>query len=54
MVLRQQVSDIMVALSRFDHQQSQKPELNEERGIIYAGLSLSCCLVEIFGDDEND
>ena len=39
-------------LSRFDHQQSQKPELNEERGIIYAGFSLSCCLIEVFGDDE--
>jgi hypothetical protein len=39
-------------LSRFDHQQSQKPELNSERGIIYAGLSLSCCLIEVFGDDE--
>ena len=41
-----------VPLSRFDHQQSQKPELNSERGMIYAGLSLSCCLVEVFGDDE--
>lgn len=39
-------------LSRFDHQQSQKPELNEERGIIYAGFNLSCCLIEVFGDDE--
>ena len=39
-------------LSRFDHQQSQKPELNEERGIIYVGFNLSCCLIEVFGDDE--
>ena len=39
-------------LSRFDHQQSQKPKLNEKRGIIYAGFNLSCCLIEIFGDDE--
>ena len=39
-------------LSRFDHHNSQKPELNKERGIIYAGLSLSCCLIEVFGDDE--
>lgn len=39
-------------LSRFDHQQSRKPELNGERGIIYAGFNLSCCLIEVFGDDE--
>ena len=39
-------------LSRFDHQQSQKPKQNEERGIIYAGFSLSCCLIEVFGDDD--
>ena len=39
-------------LSRFDHQNSAKPELSQNRGIIYAGLSLSCCLIEIFGDDE--
>ena len=39
-------------LSRFDHQQSRKPELNGERGIIYAGFNLSCCLIEIFGDDD--
>ena len=29
-----------------------KPELHEERGIIYAGFNLSCCLIEVFGDDE--
>ncbi|MEO0012317.1 MAG: hypothetical protein RLZZ535_706 [Cyanobacteriota bacterium] len=40
-------------LSRFDHQRSQrKPEIDKERGIIYAGLDLSCCLIEVFGDDE--
>ena len=39
-------------LSRFDHQRSKKPGIDKERGIIYAGLSLSCCLVEVFGDDE--
>ena len=39
-------------LSRFDHHQSQKPKLDEKRGIIYAGFSLSCCLIEVFGDDE--
>ena len=39
-------------LSRFDHQRGVRPEIDKERGIIYAGLSLSCCLVEVFGDDE--
>ena len=39
-------------LSRFDHQQGTKPRLDKERGIIYAGLNLSCCLIEVFGDDE--
>ena len=29
-----------------------KPVVSKDRGIIYAGLSLSCCLIEIFGDDE--
>jgi hypothetical protein len=39
-------------LSRFDHQRNTtKPKVNKERGIIYAGFSLSCCLIEIFGDD---
>ena len=40
------------SLSRFDHHNSQKPGIDKERGIIYAGLNLSCCLIEIFGDDE--
>ena len=39
-------------LSRFDHHNSQKPGIDKERGIIYAGLNLSCCLIEVFGDDE--
>lgn len=40
-------------LSRFDHQSTKnKPVVSKDRGIIYAGLSLSCCLIEIFGDDE--
>ena len=40
-------------LSRFDHQRSTtKPEVDKGRGIIYAGFSLSCCLIEVFGDDE--
>jgi hypothetical protein len=38
-------------LSRFDHHRGDKPELELDRGIIYAGFSLSCCLIEIFGDD---
>ncbi len=41
------------SLSRFDHQQGNKqPKIDKERGIIYAGLNLSCCLIEVFGDDE--
>lgn len=40
-------------LSRFGHQRiTVKPKIDEERGIIYAGLNLSCCLIEVFGDDE--
>ena len=40
-------------MSRFDHQRSTtKPEVDKGRGIIYAGFSLSCCLIEVFGDDE--
>ena len=40
-------------INRFDHQQTS-PNGNRtqdlERGIYYAGLTLSCCLVECFGD----
>ncbi len=39
-------------LSRFDHQRGTKAEIDSERGIVYAGLNLSCCLIEVFGDDE--
>jgi hypothetical protein len=39
-------------LSRFDHQSGTKAKIDDERGIIYAGLNLSCCLIEVFGDDE--
>ena len=43
-------------LSRFDHQRSTtsttQPKVDNERGIIYAGFDLSCCLIEVFGDDE--
>ncbi len=37
-------------LSRFDHQRGTKAQIDKERGIIYAGFSLSCCLIEVFGD----
>jgi len=40
-------------LNRFDHQQltrTGKPVEDPDRGIYYAGFSLSCCLVEYFGD----
>ncbi|MEY2830950.1 MAG: hypothetical protein RLZZ574_208 [Cyanobacteriota bacterium] len=36
---------------RFDHQPSGKPTVDPDRGIMYAGFSLSCCLVEVFGDE---
>ena len=40
-------------LSRFDpHYPTAKPRIDKNRGIIYAGLNLSCCLIEVFGDDE--
>ena len=40
------------ALERFDHQRyfRDAPATDEERGIYYAGFTLSCCLVEVFGD----
>lgn len=38
-------------LSRFDHQKSKKPGIDKERGIIYAGFSFSCCLIEVFGNE---
>jgi hypothetical protein len=40
-------------INRFDHQRipSQSDRAQDtERGIYYAGLTLSCCLVEYFGD----
>ena len=39
-------------ISRFDHQRfdSDKPGIDKDRGILYFGFSLSCCLIEIFGD----
>lgn len=39
---------------RFDHHNrvNGKPADDPDRGIIYAGYTLSCCLVEIFGDED--
>jgi hypothetical protein len=40
-------------INRFDHQQinpTGKPADDPDRGIYYAGFTLSCCLVEYFGD----
>lgn len=39
--------------ARFDHQQriKGKAAINPDRGVIYAGFSLTCCLVEIFAED---
>jgi hypothetical protein len=39
-------------IKRFDHQieTEEGPSMSQDRGIIYAGDSLSGCLVEIFGD----
>lgn len=40
--------------SRFDHHNRVDGKLADDpdRGIIYAGYTLSCCLVEIFGDED--
>jgi hypothetical protein len=38
-------------LHRFDHQPHGKPIVDSDRGIMYAGFSLSCCLIEVFGDE---
>lgn len=40
-------------LLRFDHQRvaSSIPTMDSERGVYYGGFTLSCCIVEIFGDD---
>lgn len=39
-------------VSRFDHHALQEPGLDPQRSIIYAGFTISCCLVEYFGDGE--
>ena len=38
------------SISRFDHHRDRLDKLDPERSVLYAGLTLSCCLVEIFGD----
>ena len=37
-------------ISRFDHHRESKNRIDPERSVIYAGFTLSCCLVEVFGD----
>lgn len=39
-------------IGRFDHQRYSlsKPEVDSDRGINYWGFTLSCCVVEVFGD----
>ncbi len=39
-------------LNRFDHHRSSNgPQLDPERGTLYAGYELVCCVGEYFGDD---
>ena len=39
-------------LHRFDHHRNPVllPAIDDERGILYAAFTLSCCMVEVFGD----
>ncbi|MCC0179728.1 RES domain-containing protein [Waterburya agarophytonicola K14] len=37
-------------VSRFDHHRQYSNKIDSERSVIYAAPTLSCCLVEIFGD----
>lgn len=39
-------------ISRFDHHRARfnEPEADTERSVMYAGFSVTCCLVEVFGD----
>lgn len=36
-------------ISRFDHHREFPQRLDPDRSVIYAGCTLSCCIVEIFG-----
>lgn len=39
-------------LHRFDHHEhpTASPNIDDDRAILYAGFTLSCCIVEVFGD----
>ena len=37
-------------VSRFDHHRQYPNKIDSERSVIYASPTLSCCLIEIFGD----
>ena len=39
-------------ISRFDHHREYLDKIDPDRSVIYLGKSLSCCLVEIFGDGD--
>lgn len=39
-------------ISRFDHHREYPDKIDSDRSVIYLGKSLSCCLVEIFGDGD--
>lgn len=39
-------------ISRFDHHREYPDKIDPDRSVIYLGKSLSCCLVEIFGDGD--
>jgi RES domain len=36
-------------ISRFDHHREYPNKIDPDRGVFYAGRTLSCCIVEIFG-----
>jgi hypothetical protein len=39
-------------ISRFDHHREYLNKIDPDRSVIYAGQTLSCCLVEVFGDGD--
>jgi hypothetical protein len=38
------------SISRFDHHREYLHKIDPDRSVIYAGQTLSCCLVEVFGE----
>jgi hypothetical protein len=40
------------SISRFDHHREYPNKIDPDRSVIYAGQTLSCCLVEVFGDGD--